>query len=268
MKKQLLTCFLLLLAAVSIAQDVKYKKVYYKDQSMETMDALVTVTDAVALSGGLKLKIIVSNKTNDYILFKPAECEFRIKGSATRPEEKPLWIKPRDKESLVLEIKVASLSPENFNFLLGGLYRITLNGNIMNAPEFSLPAATNSFKAGDFSFSLEKSKKETNYSSAKFNVSYNGNHIGIIQPSKITMRMPDGTEYINSNKDKAIFLEKGKTNDFTPGWKDIPASSGDMQLSKLSIDFHDAFREAIPVKIPPVELNMLFDKETSDAKGR
>ncbi|MFL5763256.1 MAG: hypothetical protein ACJ77K_04880 [Bacteroidia bacterium] len=267
--KKLVILFSLFCSLSLFAQSVKYKKIFYKDQSIENMDVAITVTDAVAVPGGLKFRLTITNKSTDYILFKPTECEFQTKGASLKPAEKPFMIKPKDKDAIVLDMKTAqNMLPDDFHFVMGGIYRVSLNGTVVNSQDFVLPATANDFKAGDFSFTLDKTKKETASSWAKFKVVYNGNHIGIIQPAKISMRMPDGKEYASYNRDKPIFLEKDKTDDFTPGWKDVPIASGDMQLVQMNIEFHDAFRETVPVQIPALELVVQFDKEASDAKGK
>jgi hypothetical protein len=269
MKKTLFFLLILFAAKSTFAQNTKYKKIFYKDQTIENMDVMITLTDAVAVPGGLKFRLTITNKSADYILFKPAECEFQTKGASLKPEEKPFMIKPKDKDAIVLDMKTAqNMLADDFHFVMSGIYRVSLNGTVVNAQDFILPVIANDFKAGDFSFTLDKTKKETASSWAKFKVAYNGNHIGIIQPAKIAMRMPDGKEYASYNRDKPIFLEKGKTDDFTPGWKDVPLSSGDMQLVQMNIEFHDAFRETIPVQIPQMDLVVQFDKEASDARGK
>ena len=269
MKKHILLFCFLLPGIISIAQDVKYKKIFYKDQSIENMDVKITVTDAVATPTGLKFRLTITNKSLDYILFKPAECEFRIKGNNVKPSEKPLLIRPNDKDFLVLDIKGAqNMIAEDFKFLMDGIYRVSLAGKTISAANFPLPASANDFKAGGFNFTLDKFKKETASSWVKFKVSYNGDNIGIIEPNKISMKMPDGKEFANYNNDKPLILEKGKTDDFAAGWKEVPLASGDMQLVPLDIQFNDAFKETVPVKIPQLELIVMFDLELSNEKGK
>jgi hypothetical protein len=271
--KKLLSIILLIncLSFQATAQkEIKYKKIFYKNQTIENADVKVTIEDAVATPVGLKFKITIQNKTNDYILFKPTECEFKVKGNAMKPSEKPLLLKPNSKDDVVLDIKGGkNMVPEDFEFYMAGFYKISMNAQTVPVPDFKLPASSNDFKAGNFSVSMEKSKKETALSWAKFKVTYNGDKIGIIEPPKVAMKMPDGKEYANYHSDdKPLIMEKGAVEDFTPGWKDIPIASGDMQLVELTIMFRDTFKEVTPVKIPGLNLSILFDKETSYAKGR
>lgn len=69
-----------------------------------------------------------------------------------------------------------------------------------------------------------------------FKATYNGDKIGIFEPNKIAMKMPDGKEYANYHSDrKPIVFEKGKADDFTVAWKDIPTTSGDMQKDEMTV---------------------------------
>ena len=144
-----------------------------------------------------------------------------------------------------------------------------MDGKGNTTADFKLPPAQNDFKTGGFSVALDKLKKETARTDAKFVVNYNGDNIGVFLPNKVAMKMPDGKEYANyrSDNDPVIF-DKGRVDDFTLAWKDIPIASGDMQKTEMTILWRDAFKEVVPVKIPILTLIILFDKELSYAKGR
>ena len=93
MKKIILSFItILFIASPSFAQKkekpIKYQKTFYKSQTIENMDVKITIDDAVATPYGIKFKLSVINKSNDYIIFKPSQCVFKIKGQETKPEEK------------------------------------------------------------------------------------------------------------------------------------------------------------------------------------
>jgi len=268
MKKLLLLFFILSISCSTFAQD-KYKKIFYKDQSIENMDVKITLTDAVAVPGGLKFRLTITNKTTDYILFKPTECEFRTKSGNMKPVEKSLMIKPMNKEAIVLDMKAPqNMVTDDFRFMMDGFYRIGLDGRSIPVAEFKLPATVNDFKAEDFTVKLDKVKKETASSYVKFIVAYTGKGIGIIDQKKITVKMPDGKEYANYNDDRPLIMEPGTSDNFASGWKDLPAAAGDMQKVEMLVQFNEVFRETIPVKIPSLELRVLFDEPASNEKGK
>lgn len=263
---------LILITSTSFSQKkekvIKYQKTFYKNQTIENMDVKVTIDDAVATPTGIKFKISIVNKSTDYIIFKPSECEFKIKDTKVKPIEKWLVIRPNDKDWRIVDIKGNYVIPENFEFLMAGFYKVTLDskGNITG--DFKLPATNNEFKTGGFAVTMDGFKKETAKTDAKFNVSYNGDKIGIIETNKIAVKMPDGKEFANYLTDRPIIFDKGTTDNFKVAWKDIPIDSGDMQKVEMIIIWREAFKEVSPIKLPPINLTILFDKEMSMAKGR
>ncbi len=64
MKKLLLTLFVVAgTFTAAVAQD--YKKVFFKDLTIENNHVKVTVEDAVATATGIKFRLKIFNKTND-----------------------------------------------------------------------------------------------------------------------------------------------------------------------------------------------------------
>ncbi|MBL0329580.1 MAG: hypothetical protein IPP64_09225 [Bacteroidetes bacterium] len=164
MKKHILSILLILCISSSAFSQkkekvIKYEKTFYKDQTIENMDVKITIDDAVATPTGIKFKITIINKSGDYIIFKPSECEFSIKGSKVKPIEKWLVIRPGDRDWRIVDIKGNYVVPENFEFLMAGLYKVTIDaaGNV--TPDFKLPPANNEFKTGEFSVVLDGFKK-------------------------------------------------------------------------------------------------------------
>lgn len=272
MKNIILSVAILFTALSSSAQKpekvIKYQRTFYRDQTIENMDVKVTIDDCIATPTGIKFKVTILNKSTDYLLFKPSECEFRIQDIKKKPIEKWLVIKPGDKDWRIVDIKGNYVIPEDFNFYMAGYYKVSLDAKGNTTADFKLPASNNEFKSGGFTATLVGFKKETAKTDAKFKVSYNGDKIGIIETGKVGAKMPDGKEYANYVNDKPIIFDKGNVDDFTVAWKNIPIESGDMQKVEMIILWRDAFKEATPVQLPPINLKILFNKELSYEKGR
>ncbi len=247
---------------------IKYKKIFYKNQTIENADVKITIDDAVATPIGIKFKVSIINKTSDYIIFKPSECEFKIKDTNVKPVEKWLVIGPNDKDWRIVDIKGNYVIPENFEFLMAGFYKVPLDSKGNITPDFKLPASDREFKTGGFTVTLDGFKKATAKTDAKFNVSYSGDKIGIIETSKVAVKMPDGKEFANYLTDKPMIFDKGTTDNFKVAWKDIPIASGDMQKVEMIILWRDAIKDVTPLQIPSINLTILIDKELSMAKGR
>lgn len=258
------TCFL----NVTLAQN--YKKIFYKEQTIENNDLKISISDAVATAAGIKFRLRIYNKTNEYIIYKPSESIFKIGGKDHNPVEEWLVIRPNDDDSKVIDLKGPDyIVAGNFNFVMEGLYKFSTNSKGVSAPDFKLPASQNDFKAGGFDVGLMKSKQETARTDAVFNVKYVGDKVGIFEPNKVAMKMPDGKEYANHFSDrKPVIFAKGKENKIAVAWKDIPTSSGDMQKVEMTILWRDAFKEITPDKMMPQTLTIMFDEETTKAKNK
>lgn len=269
--KNLFFAFMLVAATITTATAQKtYKKIFYKSQTIENNDLKITIEDAVATPAGVKFRLRLINKTNDYIIYKPNESTFKINGKEAKPNEDWMIIRPNESDSKVIDLKGPGyLVAENFSFVLDGVYKANINEGAVNAPEFKLPPSQNEFKAGGFDITHVSNKKTTARTDAKFNITYNGDKIGIFEPKKVAMKMPDGKEYANYHSDKdAIVFEKGKMKSTSVAWKDVPTSSGDMQKDDMVILWRDAFKEVTPKKAPTQTLVIIFDQETTDLKNK
>lgn len=247
-----------------------YKKIFYRDQVIENNDVKIMVIDAVSTIAGVKFKIRIYNKTNDYIVYKPSESIFKISGKNYNPDEKWLIIRPNDDDSKVIDLKGPNyMVAEDFNFVMEGLYKFSTDVKGVNAPDFKLPASKNDFKAGGFDVELVKNKKTTARTDASFKVKYVGDKIGVFEPNKVTMKMADQKEYANyhSNKKPVIFA-KGEEDDLAVAWKDVPSTSGDMQKEEMTIMWKDAFKEVTPDKMLPLTITVIFDEETTKTKNK
>ena len=247
-----------------------YKKIVYKSQTIENNEEKVTISDANSTAAGIKFKIRILNKTNDYLIYKPSESSFVIAGKESNPNEKWLIIRPNEEEWKVIDLKGSQfLVAADYVFKLNGIYRVPMNAEGIKTPDFQVPPSVNEFKAGGFTCTIGKIKKETARTDVQFKTNYNGDKIGIFEPNKVAMKMPDGKEYANfhSDKDPLIFA-KGDNETFVVAWKDIPSSSGDMQKVDLQILWRDAFKEVTPNAVPLLSIDILFDEETTKTKNK
>ncbi len=269
--KKIIIVFVLFFATFStaIAQKV-YKKIFYKPQTIETNDLKVTIEDAVSTPAGVKFKLKLINKTTDYLIYKPNESVFKINGKEGKPNEEWMIIRPNESDWKVIDLKGSEyMATQNFNFVLDGIYKAKINEGAIAAPDFILPPSQNEFKAGGFSVVHVSNKKTTARTDAKFKVTYNGDKIGIFEPNKVAMKMPDGKEYANyySNKEPIVF-EKGKEQNFSVAWKDVPTASGDMQKADMVILWRESFKEVTPKKVPSQNLEIILDQEMTDLKNK
>lgn len=270
MKKIILALIVFSTTISTVVAQKVYKKIFYKPQTIETNDLKVTIEDAVATPAGVKFKLKLINKTTDYLIYKPNESIFKINGKEGKPNENWMIIRPNESDWKVIDLKGAEyMAAQNFNFVLDGIYKAKIDEGAISAPDFILPPSKNDFKAGGFSVVHVSNKKTTARTDAKFKVIYSGDKIGIFEPNKVAMKMPDGKEFANYHSDKEpIVFEKGKEENVSVAWKDIPTASGDMQKVDMTILWRESFKEVTPKKVPSQNLEIIFDQETTDLKNK
>ncbi len=264
----------LMLSTVSLTfaqKEIKYEKIYYLDTKAESNDVTISIDNAVSTDAETKFKLKITNKTNDYIIYKPSESKFIINGKEINPQEKPLVIEPNESGSRVINTKGNYNTVKDYSFVASGLYKVSTGTKSIAAADFKLPPSRNDFKAADFDCVLSKVSKETDETAVKFKCTYLGKNVGIIMPSKVTVKMPDGNEYANAKSKAAplLFINKGEEDSFTLLWQRMPGGKdNDMQKVEMIIKWNDAFHESTPDKLKPVSLELKFDENTSNDKGK
>lgn len=262
----------LLSISTAIAQkEETYRKIFYKDTKTEHNDLTITVENAVATEGESKFKLKIVNNTADYILYKIAESKFVINGKEIEVSEKPLLISPNESGHRVVNAKGTGYnSVKNYEYIVDGLYKVPADTKGLPTADFMLPASRNDFKTGPFTCKLDKVKKESAVTNARFTCTYNGNKAGFIFPSKVAVKMPDGREYANEKtKASEIMLSRGEDDYFTLTWSRMEGGSAmDMQKVDMLIKWNDAFAEITPEKLPSTKLAISWDEALTNEKGK
>ena len=270
MRKVLLASVALgILFTATAQEEVKYEKLYYKDSKVETNDLVITVDDAVSTAAETKFKLKITNKTADYIIYKPEESKFIINGKEFKPTEKWLIILPNESDFRVVNLKGADYNAvKNYSFVLDGLYKVPSTKGVVTVPDFKLPPSQNDFKADNFSCTLVKLVKESDKTEVKFKCAYNGNKIGFVFPSKASVKMPDGKEYANGkSKSRPILLLRGESDDFILKWDRMEGGKAmDMQIVEMIIKWNETFLEADTEKMKSETIELGFDEVMSKDK--
>jgi archaellum component FlaF (FlaF/FlaG flagellin family) len=274
--KKIVFAFIAATSMLSISAQVKYAKLYYKNTLVETNEVTLSVDNAVSTDVETKFKLKITNKTNDFIMFKPDECKFIINGKEIKPTEKPKTIEPNSSDWLIVNIKGGGYnSIKNYSFEIGGLYKVSTTGKVFETPDFKLPASKNDFKTGNYNLVLTKLVKESGKTEAKFDCSYNGDKVGVFFPSRMAVKMPDGNEYATLKpsgilaKKGPIVLTKGQTESFSGNWEKMAGGKTmDMQKVDMQIKWNETFTEVDPEKLKNETLNLEFDEATSNEKGK
>jgi len=272
MKKIIFSLIVILIAASASAQKKKkYEKFFYGDVSKDMGPVTVTVSNAVSTAEYIKFKFTVKNNTSDFILLKADEIVLKANGKDVKNGEKELLIAPNDEDYRTIDMKGADLQVENFSIEVKGLSRIPAKAKSEDAENFKLPVQKNEFDAGPFHVLQNKNEKETDKVAVKFTATYNGSKIGIVNPGEASLLTPKGTEFANMGtkaQRKPFLLKKGKDDNFTLYWKDIPVANGDMQFANIEIIWNNAFIEATPETVPPATMDVAMDLGLTEGKNK
>ncbi|MDF2436164.1 MAG: hypothetical protein K0Q95_540 [Bacteroidota bacterium] len=277
MKKLVLALLAVTAMNSAIAQkETKYAKLFYKDLKVENSDVTITVDNAVSTDAETKFKLKITNKTNQFLIFKPEECKFVANGKEIKPLEKWLIISPNDSDFRVINIKGPGYnSVKSYSFIIDGIYKVSAEEKGIPTPDFKLPASKNDFKTGNFSVKLNKLYKESDATKLSLDVTYNGDQMGVVNPEKAGVVMPDGKEYaaVKSTgmlaKSGPVLMKKGETESVTLKWDRMEGGKAmDMQKVDMMVKFNDMFSESTPQKSKPETLNFEFDEAMSNEKGK
>lgn len=261
--------------AATAQKEKKYEKLYYNNITQESDKYTIEVDNAVSTAGETKFKLKITNKTGDYLIFKPEECKFTINGKDVAPKEKWLIIKPFSNDFRIINCKGPDYNKvKSYSFSADGIYTASPKGTVAKADDYKLPPSSNDFSAGDFKCTLDKLSKETDKTEAKFKVVYSGNKVGFIDPLKSAAKMPDGNEYAAKYSSGLlggsgpIMLMKGENDSFTIKWERMEGGKKmDMQKVDMIVQWRETFTEAPLEKAKGSILNFEFDQATSDAKN-
>lgn len=272
MKKVVLVVAAITCIVTSVSAQKKekpYKDIFYKDIASEFDDYAASTNNGVSNKEMTKFKLKITNKTNDVLLYKPEESTFKLEGKETKPKEKQLFIYPTESDSKVINAMGPDfLTP--YSYVISGMYKISTSGKGIETSNFQLPASQNEFTSGPFTCTMLSLTKESDKTEVKFECKYMGDKVGVIQPGRSAVKLPDGTEIANEkskgllSNNNPIILMKGKSEKVTFKWNRMEGGRAqDMQKIKLEVLFRNTFSEVDLEKIKDETINFEIDENLS-----
>lgn len=265
------------LAAITnvFGQDLtQYERIYFSDpESIEGDDFILHAKNGVNQADHSKFAYTIENNTQDFIMCNPEEATFKFSFGEFHPSVKSYLVKPGDKKTKTMlaeggdQFRVA-----DFNFVTGGLYRIPVDGEKVEAPDFQLPASKNSFTVGNFEVRLRKYDASTREAKAQFEVEYTGDKMAIISPANLSVRAKkkkseEEVVYANDLKKADIeLMQKGDKVKFDAVFH-IEGRIVDMQFATMFIVWNDTFVETSKEEIRPESFDFRWDEtKTKESK--
>lgn len=253
---------LILLLSLTVATTVSARgeTAKYKDKTAINKDYDIYITNAVATPDYTKFKIVINNKSSNTLVLKTQDIIFVINGQEYKPtSERILTIGPNREEYKIVDLKGAGFIVDKYAVKVSCLYKVRTDSKALSVPDFKLPASANDFTAGDFKCKLIKQVRRTDVTEVSFDCVYTGEKVGMINPYKGSLKMPNGRIYANMHNGRQLILYKGESYRIDFVWKRIPVSDGDMQFVDMYIQFGETFAEAKLDKLPDAVLEMERD---------
>jgi|GEM_PF-2213625 hypothetical protein len=259
--KQFLSILLLLASLLSFSQKkIKYKTVYFEDNTVETPNAKVSLVDVISednlISGALK----VENHTAKILLVKPEECSYTLPAGETFSKKKWLVIPPKQNESKTIDVKGENIKTKETLFKIGGFY-ICNSSEIVVATNAALPPEKELY-IGNFKLELVDWTKDGPETRVRYIITYTGDKVGLLEPALVTSKATTGEEYKNQKDDSGI-LSFHKKENITVDFVFLNDSK-----KKNLIVWNKAFSEGIPEKLNPVSFLVKMDQDKTKEKNK
>jgi hypothetical protein len=253
----------------------KHENHYKVIPPIETSDYKIEIINAHTQTQFAIIKVRISNKTGNYIVYEPSETEFVFEHGTFKPYKKRIIIAPWQYTTRTIKVSGDSrFHVEKYTLNIKGLYVLPAKGKTYVAPEFSLPNTTNYFDIEDVYNCKVSGRiiKETQVTEVPFRCTYVGHGVGLIDPSKLVLRLEDGREFAvmkTGNFFTSISTAFGDANIVFPGEEEkvlavfrIPSKITDMQFANMEIDFKDAFMDAQLTELysPTIEFELDLGK--------
>ena len=264
------------LTAQGYKEDDPKHENHYDVKMIDTPELTIEFSGAHSQQAFTMIKLKITNKTNDYILYNTKETVFKyahgdvqVKGAGMF-KGSSILIEPKGKESVQLKVSGGNtFHVKDLKLDLKGFNRVSSKGKVFTAPDFQLPAANNSFETGPFECVLNKSVQKTAETKAEFDCTYKGDQVAIVDPSKASITSSKLTQkYANDNKkDKTEILFPNENYKFDL-IVHIPGKVLDMQFATLQVQWNGTFTESTATKLNVGVAEFQFNQETTTLKNQ
>ncbi len=259
--KQSIPIILVLASLVSFSQKkIKYKTVFFEDNTVETPNAKVSLADVTAEDNLITGTLKIENHTSKILLVKPEECSYTIPTGEAFSKKKWLVIGPKQNGSKAIDVKGENIKTKETLFKIGGFY-ICNSSEIVVASNAALPPEKELY-VGNFKLELVDWIQNGPQIRIRYTIIYTGDKVGLLDPSDVTIKATTGEEYKNQ-KDDGETLSFHKKENITVDFVFLNDSK-----KKNLIVWNKAFSEGIPEKLNPVSFLVKMDQNKTKEKNK
>lgn len=266
MKKTILTLLVFITLNQFAQVNLKdYKTIFFQEVTLETDDYKMYLVRCFAREEVLKLKIRIFNKTNDVLFIKPEEFVFVVSGKTLKGIGRTFAVQPNGEEARFIDAvdKGMNMKCENFEVTLNGFYKIPSDGEAHTCANSEWPVKRGSeITAGPVKCTVIDNQMGKEKSFAKYNCSYSGDKICILDPSKSVAIMPKGQENKSTIKKDVFLLENGQTDNITLEFKRLNGA-GDL-TDGINVKWNETFRVSTAISLKTIKVPMKIDIDKSE----
>ena len=246
--KKALILFFIAAAASAIAQESK-STFYFKNAGFENDYYKIYIEEAVNKLEYAKFKILIINKTSDYLIYKPSEVIFSINGQKLTSDDRQFTIAPHEEAWKIINTKGKGLLESKYEIIIQNLYKVSLStAKVVEVDNLYIPTTMKSFTVENFQCNIQRLDIKKKKSRLKFVCVYKGDGIGIVETFKCIALLPKG--YKSPNTWSRTFLfEKDKWDEFIVDINEV-SGGGNMEKESFTIVWNDTFKES---KIEPIK---------------
>lgn len=226
-----------------------------------------------------QMKLRITNKTNDYIAIKSGDIVFEMNDTKYYPTDKVYMIAPRDYITRTIRVDGDNrFHVDSFLVKLDGFYKIPIDGKPLDVPQFVLPNTTNHFEMEGYECKVAgRIIKQTMITEVPLRCTYVGNQVGLVESSRISVKLEDGKEFPNVNTGSKIknLTTTGSTDVLFPGESTkinavfrVPSEVADMEWVNMNIHFNDAFAKTALIPIAVDEQEFILDQTKTTLKNK
>jgi len=270
--------FLPSLLAQTPETDPRHENHYKYIAPIITDEVKIEISNMYSQMNFAQIKLRITNKTNDFMALKSDEIIFQMNGIEYRPNGKIFMIGPRDYITRTIRVDGDNrFHIDRFSIDFDGFYKIPAEGNTMVAEHFILPNSMNDFEFDEFRCKVAgRIIQSTQITELPLRCTYIGEKVGLIEASRISVKLEDGQEFANINTGSKIknLVTTGSTDVLFPGEQTkitsvfrIPAKTIDMQFATLSVNFNDTFSETELIAIPIPAQDFVLDQTKTALKN-
>lgn len=264
-----LAALLIPVTAVAGKKDKKSKKEkvnteivnYFETVAPVGDDITVGLEDAIGGPEEAKLKVRLLNGTRDWLIYRAGESRFDFgDGELTPTRAKMAFIPPKSAKARVIAVKGTGFQKPSFTFMPNGIYKVPdASVSPFKVNDLQLPLEVSTFESGPFDCDIPgKVKQQTDETKFRVVCTYKGEEIGLVDPSKIQVRIEDGQLFANDDrKTDPMIVTEGDEFKFDVAFH-VSGKIVDMQFAKLHVVFNDTFQggKTEPVPFSPIELTI------------